>query len=336
MPEPRRSIPAPNQPWPEGDRWGWVCPLSCPSYGTSPSRDAARQTLAAHLDRGHALDLEPEPTQPPLARTLWQDGDRWAWACPYSCGSSGDAPDRATAGSRLTQHLQHRHPTTWRPTAMAGDSPSEREARQVVRLRGALVRPGGYRQLYQQSATFRLMIDQLSSWLPGWVDSLAAQAQDTDRKMAEAADLAMRSTVPASVIVESDPGNPGAHGRAHRAVPLVSPVIVDPYGIRDLPHPFQDLAPGITDMFCRVCGRAEASPPHTVTREQLHPFQAADHAPTSCRVCGGRFPMDHEIHQHRYVVDDDGAACCPLPVDHPTHAVTVVTSGDSDGEDTPT
>lgn len=132
MPEPRRSIPAPNQPWPEGDRWGWVCPLSCPSYGTSPSRDAARQTLAAHLDRGHALDLEPEPTQPPLARTLWQDGDRWAWACPYRCGSSGDAPDRAAAGSGLAQHLQHRHPTIWRPTAMAGDSPSEREARQVV------------------------------------------------------------------------------------------------------------------------------------------------------------------------------------------------------------
>jgi hypothetical protein len=42
--------------------------------------------------------------------------------------------------------------------------------------------------------------------------------------------------------------------------PLVNEVVDDPDGTRDLPHPYIPLGPGVSDGFCRRCGRDSRAP----------------------------------------------------------------------------
>lgn len=69
-------------------------------------------------------------------------------------------------------------------------APSSR-AREIV---VALVGPE-HRQRYTMSPSFRQAVDTLVAMLPAWVDGLAAQSDEADRRIAAAAEALARSPI---------------------------------------------------------------------------------------------------------------------------------------------
>jgi hypothetical protein len=69
-------------------------------------------------------------------------------------------------------------------------SPEERREALTLGLVGEHI------DLYQSSATFRLTVDQLVQLLPLWVKGIAERAQESDREIQAAIQMASRTPSP--------------------------------------------------------------------------------------------------------------------------------------------
>jgi len=73
------------------------------------------------------------------------------------------------------------------------------------------------------------------------------------------------STVPRGSVSNEPCSCPACVMRANRVDPLVNEHVVDPDGTRDQPHPYESLAEGVSDGFCRRCGRDSRHEIHAET-----------------------------------------------------------------------
>lgn len=218
----------------------------------------------------------------------------------------------------------------------------------VERLRGALVGIE-HRAQYATSTTFHHAIDTLSSWLPGWVQALAAQAAVVDaeeaRRLEEmkrapfgtmilspeaAAQLVAGHTIPDDMIDRARAAASrelAAAGRTFDAAAeatsaLWDVVDPDPHDNPVCRRRVQGARPGVRVPLTGACE-------HCLCRCHVMPHPWGEDAAQldRCSTCEGRFPFDHEIHTHPWTVDTERVPCCQLPPDHPTHAGEVAEHG---------